>query len=222
MEETGNDMKQIRIDNLVADIVSVTGTVNGETVVFAKIPETTSWTGTAERAENGAYDVKISAADSFGRASTFQTVIYENLELITDRTQDDVSQGTPKGFYNASDLNRVETAVVTISEMLTDAGWPTTLETKTNWQPWTTAALAVESNAPTSEHMGRYLANVKQIKNQIGIPDRYWTYFPISMDYLDWRGANAIEQALKDTVRFIDNIQQQQIYCGEPFSGEGW
>ena len=36
-------------------------------------------------------------------------------QLITDRTSEDVTLGTAKGFYNASDLNRVESTVARLA-----------------------------------------------------------------------------------------------------------
>ena len=39
-------------------------------------------------------------------------------QLITDRTSEDVTLGTAKGFYNASDLNRVESTVARLAALL--------------------------------------------------------------------------------------------------------
>ena len=39
------------------------------------------------------------------------------MDLITDRTYEDVAQGNSKGYYNASDLLRVENAAYELAEL---------------------------------------------------------------------------------------------------------
>lgn len=83
-----------------------------------------------------------------------------------------------KGAYNYSDLNRVELAVAELSDIL-GLG----LVTKTNWTMW---------DIPTSSDMGRYLSNIKAIRDYYSIENE----IPSSMNNLTYEGANNIEKIL--------------------------
>lgn len=48
--------------------------------------------------------------------------------LITDRTYNDVILGTDKGYYNYTDLNRVEEATAELAQLLTAQGYYTAVE----------------------------------------------------------------------------------------------
>ena len=77
------------------------------------------------------------------------------LNLITDRTLTDVKTGTAKGLYNSADLNRVESATGELAALLTAAGYPVVITTKTNWTDF-------EMRWDTD--MSRYLGNVKKVR----------------------------------------------------------
>jgi hypothetical protein len=53
--------------------------------------------------------------------------------LITDRTLDDVMTGTDKGYYNATDLNRVGEAVESIAGRFTGYGYAVEVSPKADW-----------------------------------------------------------------------------------------
>lgn len=133
-------------------------------------------------------------------------------DLITDRTADDVSRETDKGFYNYTDLNRVESACVTVVGVLNDAGHPTTLQPQRTWSM---------VDFPNTTEMNRYLANVKRCKSQLGVPDEFYG-LPNNMEELDYKYANAIEKSLLQTVEFVGKIKEQEIYSGEFNSGVEW
>lgn len=132
--------------------------------------------------------------------------------LITDRTEQDVAKGTEKGYYNYTDLNRVESACKTVASVLNNAGHPTTLQQQKIWS---------ETDFWVDSEMVRYLSNVKYCKNQLGIPDDFFG-LPETMDGLTWQGANAIEKSLEKTVEFVEKIKEQQIYAGTFNAGEEW
>lgn len=184
--------------------------------------------------------------------------------LITDRTQADVDRvkqlaakgwqnmideektewnGELKGTYNASDLNRVESAVKYLSELLAEL--PNALKAYAeqrgvHWDaffdvPYDATAYGVTvktdwvmSDIPTPSDMVRYLANVVLLRNAL----QYATAdLPSGMDNLTHDGANAIEQALKGldtaiatlryaTERYIDNTAAAWFYSGEIYAGE--
>ena len=184
--------------------------------------------------------------------------------LITDRTQADEERveelaakgydamsdaekaewdGEMKGAYDASDLNRVESAVAYLAELLVllpielkeyaaskgvafDAFFDVpydsdayVLTTKTDW---------AEPDNPTPEQMARYLENVKSLRRAL---DYATSDLPGSMDNLDIDGANAIEKALKGldvaisafaakTKVNLDNTASVWIYSGEIYASE--
>lgn len=149
------------------------------------------------------------------------------LELITDRTQAhvdllkrlrkkpeysmDSSEKTQwlnvaaKGAYNYSDLNRVETAVGVLSEMM-----GLNLVTKTNW---------TLLDRPTRSDMSRYLGNVAKIREACATaPDM--PQLPDSMDNLTYKDANNIEKVLLVAYETYETIASTWIRSGEIYSGE--
>ena len=184
--------------------------------------------------------------------------------LITDRTQADeehVEELSAKGYdamtdaekaewdgemngaYDTSDLNRVESAVAYLAELLVllpselkeyaaskgvafDAFFDVpydaatyALTTKTDWD---------ELDSPTPEQMARYLENVKALRSAL---DYATSDLPGSMDNLTIDGANAIEKALKGldaaisafdakTKVNLDNTASVWIYSGEIYANE--
>lgn len=112
--------------------------------------------------------------------------------LITDR-------GNKETYYNASDLNRVEAATRTIAKILSDAGYPVTISTRTNWNV---------TDFPYDTEMQRYLSNIQLCMDQfVKVPG---VTLPESMYALNYVGANNIEKILQG----LDNLifQMQSIY----------
>ena len=184
--------------------------------------------------------------------------------LITDRTQPDEERveelaaqgydamtaeekaewdGEMKGAYDASDLNRVESAVAYLAELLVllpselkeyaaskgvafDAFFDVpydaavyTLTTKTDWG---------ELDSPPPRQMARYIKNVKALRSAL---DYATSDLPGSMDNLTIDGANAIEKALKGldeaisafnakTKVNLDNTASVWSYSGEIYASE--
>lgn len=195
---------------LSSDIVYVTGSVNGVDKTFTLIDGL--WQTEADRSENDIYYVSITAVNNLGTISSIDTVIYYGLHLITDRTKNDVLFETEKGFYNYTDLNRVESAAEYVAARLTGIGCCTTLYPKTLWDM---------EKKPTSEEMKRYLANIYICVRQLGIPSDVFN-LPQTMNSLDYMGANNIEKCLEMIDLYISNMQKQQLYSGTIYAGEEW
>lgn len=193
-----------------ATIVYVTGTINDVEKTFTLSDGV--WKTIVDRTPNDIYNVSILAVNSLGVSSELNTIIYYGLNLITDRTEKDVIDGTEKGFYNYTDLNRVESACVYVADYLNQNGNPTTLLPQKIWSM---------QNFPNVNEMNRYLNNVKKCKNQLGIDDEYFK-LPQNLNNLDYKYANAIEKCLLQTVEFVDKIKEQEIYSGEFNSGVEW
>ena len=174
----------------------------------------------------------------------------ERVEELAEKGYDAMSvaekaewDGEMKGSYNASDLNRVETAVAYLAELLIalpdelkeyaaskgvafDAFFDVPydkqsyyLTTKTDWS---------QLDIPTPEQMARYLENVKALRSAL---DYATSDLPGSMDNLTIDGANAIEKALNGlyvaisefdakTKVNLDNTASVWIYSGEIYASE--
>ena len=145
------------------------------------------------------------------------------MELITDRTQAHVdllntlrAKGwdnlieyeksvwygeAAKGAYNYTDLNRVESAVAEIAELL-----GLDLTTKTDWDVW---------DVPTQEDMARYLSNIETVKS-VCPSGRNLQSVPVRMTGLTFETANRIEELLLMVNRSAVSIPRSgDIYCGE-------
>ena len=154
------------------------------------------------------------------------------LALITDRTAGDVARlaellakpvntwttadrsqfnAANKGAYNYIDMNRVENAVQTLSNLLNENGYPVEiLSVKTNW---------AESTVPTLTDLTRYLENVRRIRAAFyTLPTT--PQVPASMKGLTYVKANAIEQILADVDALLNGMIASYAYSGDIFGGE--
>ena len=218
---------------LATDIVYVEGTVNSVPVTWTKV-STSDWQATADRAADDIYRLNLTLINSLGTSTTTElTLYYGLLNLVTDRTSADVQKvaryiakgwasmsederaewlGGMKGAYNYIDLNRVGAAVEYITTRLNAAGYLVKTAPK---QGWTLGAI------PTSAEMSGYLGDVRALRDAVSdaLPDTT-PELPSSMERLDWRGANAIEQVLLDVNAVVDRINARSVYAGEFFAGE--
>lgn len=218
---------------LATDVVYVEGTVNSVPVTWTKVG-TSDWQATADRAADDIYRLNLTLINSLGTSTTTElTLYYGLLNLVTDRTSADVQKvaryiakgwagmsederaewlAGMKGAYNYIDLNRVGAAVEYITTRLNAAGYSVKTAPK---QGWTLGAI------PTSAEMSGYLGDVRALRDAVfdALPGTT-PELPSSMERLDWRGANAIEQVLLDVNAVIDRINARSVYAGEFFAGE--
>lgn len=129
------------------------------------------------------------------------------MKLITDRTQNDITEKTAKGQYNYTDLNRVEAAVKALAETLTAYGYTTTVETKTDY---------VEGQTLTLEDMDRYVDNVHKCVRQFCSAGYE---LPETLDGIDYIGANNIELTLDRLGELVVYMQRAFRYSGTFYSG---
>lgn len=135
------------------------------------------------------------------------------MQLITDRTKNDVLFGTKKGRYSAADLNRVENAVAELVDIARKIGANKTIMVKTDWDipgPFS------NGKWPTKGQMERYLNNVMYLCSLVELQSN----LPKSMEKLTYNGANAIEQSLEIVYEQIQKILKTLRYSGEFFAGE--
>lgn len=130
--------------------------------------------------------------------------------LITDRTAADAASGTDKGYYNATDLNRVGAAVKYIAERFTGYGYAVAVNPKTDW---------TEDNVPTRKQLETYRRNIAELRRQLTVmaatPET-----PETMRALNYVKANNIERILQDLDTLITNMEQAWFFSGDLYAGE--
>lgn len=195
---------------LASDILYVEGYVNGSLAEFQK-QENNIWSATVDKSEDNIYEVYIKAYNSNGLSAEVTTTLYYGVNLIYDRTTRDLYDETDKAYYNATDLNRVESATEYISKLLKLYSYfYGELEYKKDW---------LISDFPTEEEMNRYLSNIQKLIDSFYLKADS-PNLPENMNNLDIYKANNIEKILFDLNKLIENMISQFYYCGEIHSGE--
>lgn len=188
----------------------VTGTVNGEVTTWTNIQGRT-WESVAKYTDTGEYKIVLTILNEEGNVSTASTIAYYGtLALITDRRQQDVTLKTKKGFYNATDLNRVVSAVDYLEGRLEAHGIEVDVAPKTDW---------LIRDIPSLEQMRRYLHDVEAMRQALPVKDGT-PKTPETMHNLDWQKANDIEKILINLDETINRIRLSYWYSGEIYSGE--
>lgn len=212
---------------LQSNIVYVTGTVNGNEVTFTLSGDNV-WAATVPRVTPDVYVCIISATNSMGTVSTINTVLYYGLQLITDRTMEDVefaktlhTKGLSgmsaeeltewmnglKGWYDYRDLNRVGEAMIYVRDRLKMVGEVVDIEPRTNWSL---------SDLPTYGAITEYLNNVEKLRSVMSVPIET----PVSGLLLNYEEANDIERILESIDSLVTNIMKAYIYSDEIYAGE--
>lgn len=151
--------------------------------------------------------------------------------LVTDRTEADVSRYSElrdkgwaemttaekaewvagmKGAYNASDLNRVASAMAYLSQRFASAGYSVPVSSPTDW---------ANGDIPTKGDMDTYLDDLRRIRAALAVMDTTPSA-PGSMDYLTWAKANDIEKILVDVDDALGRLLLSPFHSGEIYSGE--
>lgn len=132
------------------------------------------------------------------------------LDLITDRTAEDVRLGNKKGVYGADDLNRVGDAVRYVSDRFMATGNDIKISPKIDW---------ILEDIPTSAQMDSYLDQVRKVRDVLSV---YQTtpLVPSDMVNLTYGQANDIEKILVDVDQLITNMIAAYYYSGELYGGE--
>lgn len=216
------------------DTVYVSGIVNGTEYVFTLSGTTdagTVWTADVARASPDVYVCSITAINSLGNSRTVETTLYYGLQLITDRTKEDVARALKlsekglenmtaaeleeylaglKGAYNASDMNRVESAVKYIADRFTVVGMHPEVDVHVLWD---------RSMYPDPAEMYRYLANIITLRALLTMAEDV-PQVPPDMDKLNYEEANDIEKILLAVDDAITRISKSWYYSGDIYAGE--
>ena len=152
----------------------------------------------------------LTAYNDAGESAAVTLLVLVQLELITDRTRADVENETDKGFYNASDLNRVGAAVEYIAGRFTALGYACPVTVKKDW---------LTTDAPTASQLETYRQNIVTLRSRIAVMQST-PEAPASMAGLNYVKANNIEQILLDLDALITNITKSWCFSGEVYAGE--
>lgn len=107
--------------NLSQEIIYVYGTVNGVEAEWT-LAAPGVWSAVVPKSPDGKYVVSITAYNSLGTPTTYETVISKIEELLPLKTWG------PNDEYGPEELNRIEANTQYIAEYLEDAGYPAILE----------------------------------------------------------------------------------------------
>lgn len=200
---------QVLSVSLPSEIIYVSGTVNGTAYTWTLIDG--AWTATVERAADDTYAVALTAVTAAGVSTNYAlTLYYGLLTLITDRTAEDVANKTAKGFYNASDLNRVGAAVQYVAERFAAQGYTVAVRPKTDW---------LASDIPTASELETYRQNIATLRALLAVTPTT-PEAPDSMAGLTYTEANSIERILLDLDTLLTNAALAWYQSGEIYAGE--
>lgn len=115
-----------------------------------------------------------------------------------------------KGAYNASDLNRVASAMSYLSQRFASAGHSVPVSSPIDW---------ANGDIPRKDDLDTYLDDLRRIRAALAVMDTT-PAAPGSMDYLTWAKANDIEKILVDVDDALDRLLLSPFYSGEIYSGE--
>lgn len=157
--------------------------------------------------EVGENHITVTATD---RAGLTTTASYYIIRMVTDRAQADVDTLNDRGTYNASDLNRVNTAMAYLDRWLSEAGYITGYANQD-------IAWAMD-DIPLQAQMADYLSNVGAIGGTFPLANA--PAIPASMEFLTHEGANHIERVLVLTDQIRARLKRSPFVSGEIFCGE--
>lgn len=128
-------------------------------------------------------------------------------KLVTDRT----SVGD---YYNAVDLNRVETKCKELAPILGAAGYKCYGNYKTDWKDLNQldSCKFDEKEWVTVSQMDRFISNLWLIEKEFCYPP--YVDLPETMNYLTYIGANNIEKFLVMVYNCYINMKNDYRYCG--------
>ena len=128
-------------------------------------------------------------------------------KLVTDRT----SVGD---YYNAVDLNRVETKCKEVALILGEVGYKCYGNYKTDWKDLNQLDSCEfnEKEWVTVSQMDRFISNLWLIKKEFCYPP--YVDLPETMNYLTYIGANNIEKFLVMVYNCYINMKNDYRYCG--------
>ncbi len=133
--------------------------------------------------------------------------------LIYDRTLADVRTNTDKGNYNASDLNRIESWMQYLKELLAEYGYYANIQTKTDW------VIGLGKPNMTTE-INRIKTNLQTLKDVFYVRSTTPEVPSTTRVAINYVEANNIEQIINDIEYLINSMSQYFVYSGVSKSGQ--
>lgn len=160
------------------------------------------------------HENKVDAWDYVPAADAHVTFLFD--DFATGTTAEEIAalvivMENGRGHYRHTDLNRVQAAIAALRARFGAAGY--TLPAIAALSAW------AENDVPMRQRMDEYLRAVSAFAAAFP-PVQPGTDFPVSMDGLDWRGANAIEEFLHRIDVAEEAAESAWFYSGEVFAGE--
>lgn len=192
---------------LSLDISYVYGTVNGVEADFS-LTAPGVWSAVVPKSQDGRYEVVITAYNSLGTPTQYDTVIYRLEDIMEPKTD-----WTSSDYYNADDLNRVEVNTQFVANYLRDIQYNIPV------------LVSVEGRTAKSiefiSSVNRVEDNVESIRTNFltppGYQDKKTWYLGRGFDFKD---ANRLEQNLQLLYDWAVIAKENQIYCGTFACGE--
>lgn len=134
--------------------------------------------------------------------------------LVTDRTKFDVANGTAKGYYNSSDMNRVAHALIYVRDRLVSAGYDVNINPKNTW---------TSMDSPSESDWKSYLGCVETIRSVLEVVEST-PKSPKAGKSFTYVDANNIEQIVSSVEDCLACMQKVYMRSGSfvSFSGVGY
>lgn len=134
-----------------------------------------------------------------------------HLDLVTDRTLEDVQRKNAKGTYNASDMNRVSTAVEMLRPLFLRYGYDV-------GDPIALRVWAV-NDLPRLSEAEAFLQNVLAFDGHFRYADSMYA-LPKTIRNITYVDANNIEKFIAAMPDVFDRMAAAWFYADEPICGE--
>ena len=141
----------------------------------------------------------------------------EEVLYIFDRNSTDLLNDTQKAYLNYFDLNRIETRMQELTNLMNKYGYVNHIITKTNW------IQQISSNDLSNFPI---LSELKRIHdNEQTLMDSFYVYpstplLPNNIENLTIYNVNDIEKILYHLHLIIKSIENTFVYCGAVECGE--
>lgn len=201
-------MKGRLLVKLSLDISYVYGIVNGEETDF-ELKGDGIWSTVVPRALNGKYTISITAYNSIGTSSLYETVIYKLVEVQPFKTN-----WTRLDYYNFEDLNRVENNTIAVKDLV---------EILRGEFPIDSIDIDRDMKSiPFADVLNRVEGNIKYLGDKLYKP-KGWIELKLDWKYnqsFSYEDANRLEKNLLLLYNYAKGNIDSFRYCGMYTCGE--
>ena len=176
----------------------VIGFVDGQPVFYEET-EPATYEAEAELEIQPSHDVEITAVDDHDNSTTMRSIIYMSgwIEPVVDRILQDIKDRNERAYLNYWDLNRIEQNTEYLADLLNGYGYNQNITHKTDW---------LMGDFPYSAEMERVRTNVLEL---LEVYHEQETPLPTTLEKLDWKKLNALENNLKLMYEMIGRMEAE-------------